>query len=58
MSVREHLDKPGFTPEYCLSTDFAEYRRHHAGRRAYLTQVCGLLAETDRYHICFRHVGG
>lgn len=58
LSVRERLDKLGFAPEYFIITDFAGYRRHHVDRRAYLTQNCDLLAETDRYLIYYRCVGG
>jgi 4-amino-4-deoxy-L-arabinose transferase-like glycosyltransferase len=51
LSVAERLDALGFSPDYFVITDFAEYGAHHADLKNYLERNCSWLAATDEYLI-------
>jgi 4-amino-4-deoxy-L-arabinose transferase-like glycosyltransferase len=57
VSVEERLKTIGFSPEFFVITNFAEFNNHHEDLKLYLSENCRLFAETDQYLIygsCFK----
>lgn len=51
LSIGKRLDALGFSPEYFVITDFAEFDEHHTDLKEYLVGNCSLVAESRQYLI-------
>jgi hypothetical protein len=51
LTIQDRLDDLGFSPEYFVITDFAEFEKNHSDLKSFLAENCESLAATGRYLI-------